>query len=167
MNKIINYLLCIFITYIGMSSLLMIYFLLETDDFISSFKGDCFSFSVSMICMIITNIFLFLSLSGKIFCKFCNNNINCGICDCISFILYCFVNFYYFVLVVNDINSNLTCTKYYNKFGNNLMTFFNVNMIVCLSSMFLVIAYILLSVCYDISECFKKKNTNKYTDLEN
>ena len=167
MNKIINYLLLIYISYIGLSSLLMIYFLSETNNFTSSFKSDCFSFSVSMIAMILTNIFLFLSLSGKIFCKFCNNNVNCGICDCIIFILYCLVNFYYFILFVEDLDSNMKCINYYQQFGNNLMLIFNVNMVICLISIFLAIIYTLLSACYDISQCFKKKKTNEYTDLEN
>jgi hypothetical protein len=166
MAKLIDYLLLFFIGYIGISVIIISYLFSETPEFYSLIKSDCFQFSYVMIGILISHTILFLSFSGKIVCKFCKNNINCTICDCISFLVYCFINFYYMIITVDDIYNDSKCTKYVLSKNENIVYFFNTNMVLYFLTIIFFIVYMFVNACCDISNCCKK-NRESYSNLEN
>ena len=167
MAKLIDYLSLFFIGYIGISVFIIGYLFSETPDFYSLIKSDCFQFSYVMIAILVSHILLFLSLSGKIVCKFCKNNINCTICDCISFLLYCFINFYYMIITVDDIYGDSKCTKLILSKNENIVYFFNTNMIIYFFTIIICVIYMFVNACCDLSNCCRKKQSNSYSNLEN
>ena len=71
------------------------------------------------------------------------------------------------IITVDDIYGDSKCTKLILSKNENIVYFFNTNMIIYFFTIIICVIYMFVNACCDLSNCCRKKQSNSYSNLEN